>query len=142
MIVDFDNGTETQSFLLNRGSKWPPVFTYDGSVTFKLLENRLNTVKLKWDKWYCFKLLEAMMYGNRKWLYTSKKSVSGVRYLGKLIQPSYTLYKSHFFYCSRLASSACYVLRCVKAWEVWPRSCKLLNCSQMPKVYCFAYETW
>ena len=34
------------------------------------------------------------------------------------------------------------VLRCVKAWEFWPRSCKLLNCSQMPKAYCFAYETW
>ena len=33
-------------------------------------------------------------------------------------------------------------LKCVKAWEVWPRSCKLLNCSQMPKAYCFAYETW
>ena len=35
-----------------------------------------------------------------------------------------------------------YSLRCVKAWEFWPRSCKLLNCSQMPKAYCFAYETW
>ena len=33
-------------------------------------------------------------------------------------------------------------LRCVKAWGFWPRSCKLLNCSQMPKAYCFAYETW
>ena len=34
------------------------------------------------------------------------------------------------------------ILRCVKAWEVWPRFCKLLNCSQMPKANCFAYETW
>ena len=34
------------------------------------------------------------------------------------------------------------LLRCVKAWEFWPRFCKLLNCSQMPKAYCFVYETW
>ena len=34
------------------------------------------------------------------------------------------------------------MLRCIKAREVWPRSWKVLNCLQMPKAYCFAYETW
>ena len=34
------------------------------------------------------------------------------------------------------------MLRCIKAWEFCPRSYKTLNCSQMLKAYCFAYETW
>ena len=65
----FDNGCQTQSFLLNQGSKWPPVFTYNGSVTFKYVENWLNmSVSIKWDNQYCFQSLEAKMEGGRKWL--------------------------------------------------------------------------
>ena len=70
-----DKGCQTRSFLSKIGSKRPPVFTYDGSVTFEQLENRLNlAVSFKWDNRYCFKLLEATMYGGRKWPQTSSGS--------------------------------------------------------------------
>ena len=76
--MDFANGCQTRSFLLNRGSKRPPVFTYDESVTFEQLEISsicLDSVSMKWDNQYFFRSLEAMMYGGRKWFQTSRKCV-------------------------------------------------------------------
>ena len=37
---------QTRSFFLNRGIKWPPVFTYDGSVTFEQL--KISSISQGW----------------------------------------------------------------------------------------------
>ena len=75
----FWQGCQTRSFFSNRGSKWPPVVAYNGSVTFKQLENRsaqfVKAGSIKWDNWYFFHSLEATMYGSKKWLQTSRKSM-------------------------------------------------------------------
>ena len=76
--MNFANGCQTRSFLLNRGSKRPPVFIYGESVTFEQLETSsicLNGGSMKWDNQYFFRSLEAMMYGARKWFQTSRKCV-------------------------------------------------------------------
>ena len=49
-------------------------------------------------------------------------------------------YMFHLFYFHQLVLPD--MLRCIKAWDLWPRSYKVLNYSQMPKTYCFVYETW
>ena len=77
-----DNGCQTQSILLNRKKK---------RVQFSLMMEVLpsNNLKIsstcqgriKRDNGYCIQLLVAMMYGDRKWLQTSAKSLSCGRYL-------------------------------------------------------------
>ena len=46
VIMDFDNGCQTQSFFLNRESKQPTVFTYDGSVTFE--QHEISSICQGW----------------------------------------------------------------------------------------------
>ena len=62
----------TQSSFLNRGSKRPPVFIYD-VLLLNNLKIRSVCLKAGSDNQYFFQSLEAMMYGGRKWLQTSRK---------------------------------------------------------------------
>ena len=47
---------------------------------------------VKCDNQYCFQLLEATMYGSRKWLQTSRNHLVSCGQVLKLFQPSYTLF--------------------------------------------------